>query len=63
VDVSVLVADRFPSFSICGLPYLLGGDVADWRDLAHRTRGELDAFGVERGSRTDAHRGGRRGGL
>jgi NADPH-dependent 2,4-dienoyl-CoA reductase/sulfur reductase-like enzyme len=37
VEVSLLVADAYPNFSICGLPYYLSGDVPDWRDLAHRT--------------------------
>jgi NADPH-dependent 2,4-dienoyl-CoA reductase/sulfur reductase-like enzyme len=27
VEATVLVADAFPSFSICGLPYYLFGDV------------------------------------
>jgi hypothetical protein len=31
----VLVADAYPSFSVCGLPDYLSGDVTDWRDLAH----------------------------
>jgi NADPH-dependent 2,4-dienoyl-CoA reductase/sulfur reductase-like enzyme len=37
VEVSLLVADAYPNFSICGLPYYLSGDVGDWRSLAHRT--------------------------
>ncbi len=45
-EVSVLLADEFPNFSICGLPYWLGGEVRDWRDLAHRTIAELDATGL-----------------
>jgi hypothetical protein len=36
-EATVLVADAFPNFSICGLPYYLSGDVADWRSLAHRS--------------------------
>ena len=47
VDVTVLVADAYPNFSICGLPYLLGGDVPDWRSLAHRGMEELRAAGME----------------
>lgn len=47
VDVSVLVADRHPNFSICGLPYLLGGDVTDWRALAHRSSAQLEAMGMQ----------------
>jgi hypothetical protein len=45
-EVTVVVADAFPNFSICGLPYYLSGDVADWRDLAHRTTTDLDAAGL-----------------
>lgn len=45
-EVSVVVADAYPNYSICGIPYLISGDVRDWHDLAHRTRGELDAAGI-----------------
>jgi NADPH-dependent 2,4-dienoyl-CoA reductase/sulfur reductase-like enzyme len=37
VEATVVVADAFPNFLICGLPYYVSGDVPDWRDLAHRT--------------------------
>jgi NADPH-dependent 2,4-dienoyl-CoA reductase/sulfur reductase-like enzyme len=47
VEVTLLVADRFPNLSICGLPYYLSGDVADWRDLAHRTTADLEAAGLQ----------------
>jgi NADPH-dependent 2,4-dienoyl-CoA reductase/sulfur reductase-like enzyme len=47
VEVSLLVADAFPNFSICGLPYYLSGDVPDWRDLAHRTTSDLEAAGLQ----------------
>jgi NADPH-dependent 2,4-dienoyl-CoA reductase/sulfur reductase-like enzyme len=46
VEVSLLVADAFPNFSICGLPYYLSGDVPDWRDLAHRTSDDLEKAGL-----------------
>jgi NADPH-dependent 2,4-dienoyl-CoA reductase/sulfur reductase-like enzyme len=46
VEVTVLVADAYPNYSICGLPYYLAGDVPDWRSLAHRTRDELEATGM-----------------
>jgi NADPH-dependent 2,4-dienoyl-CoA reductase/sulfur reductase-like enzyme len=46
-DVTVLVADAYPNFSICGLPYFLAGDVPDWRSLAHRGVEELRATGME----------------
>jgi NADH dehydrogenase FAD-containing subunit len=37
-EVTIAVADDFPNFSICGLPYYLSGETPDWRDLAHRTQ-------------------------
>ncbi len=43
----MLLADRYPNFSICGLPYFLSGDVPDWRSLAHRDISELEGAGVE----------------
>jgi hypothetical protein len=47
VEVTLLVADRYPNHSICGIPHHVAGEVADWRDLAHRSRAELDAAGLE----------------
>ncbi|TAL32229.1 MAG: CoA-disulfide reductase [Spirochaetes bacterium] len=46
VQPVMIVADAFPNFSICGLPYFIGGDVTDWRTLAHRTAGEIEAAGI-----------------
>ncbi|MEZ0110400.1 NADPH-dependent 2,4-dienoyl-CoA reductase/sulfur reductase-like enzyme [Catenulispora sp. EB89] len=45
-DVTVLLADGYPNFSICGIPYFLSGEVADWGDLAHRTMADLEASGM-----------------
>jgi len=45
-DVTVLVADRYPNFSICGLPFLLSEEVKDHRDLAHRTVEEIEGHGI-----------------
>jgi NADPH-dependent 2,4-dienoyl-CoA reductase/sulfur reductase-like enzyme len=47
VEASVVVADAFPNFSICGLPYYLSGDVPAWRDLAHRTTSDLEQAGLQ----------------
>ena len=46
VVVTVVVADRYPNFSICGLPYYLSGDVPDWRALAHRSVADLEQTGM-----------------
>jgi len=45
-DVTVAVADAFPNYSICGLPFYLSGEVSDWRSLAHRTLEELERTGA-----------------
>lgn len=37
VEITIVLADHYPNFSICGLPYYLSGETPDWRDLAHRT--------------------------
>ncbi|WP_314688730.1 FAD-dependent oxidoreductase, partial [uncultured Bifidobacterium sp.] len=44
--VTLVVADRYPNYSICGIPYHIAGDVSDWHDLAHRTRTDLEAAGL-----------------
>ena len=36
-EVSVLLADEYPNYSICGLPFYLSGETPDHRLLAHRT--------------------------
>ncbi|WP_396290221.1 FAD-dependent oxidoreductase [Curtobacterium sp. KT1] len=45
-DVTVVLADEFPNFSICGIPYWVSGDVATEASLAHRTRTDLEAAGM-----------------
>jgi NADPH-dependent 2,4-dienoyl-CoA reductase/sulfur reductase-like enzyme len=45
-DVTVVVADAFPNFSICGIPYYVSGEVTHWRNLAHRTIADLGAAGM-----------------
>jgi len=29
-QITVVVADRFPNYSICGIPFYLSGEVGDW---------------------------------
>ena len=45
-DVTVVLADAYPNYSICGIPYYVSGDVADWHNLAHRTIADLEASGM-----------------
>jgi NADPH-dependent 2,4-dienoyl-CoA reductase/sulfur reductase-like enzyme len=45
-DVTVVVADAYPNFSICGIPYYVSGEVTHWTNLAHRTAADLAATGM-----------------
>ncbi|MGH2938344.1 MAG: FAD-dependent oxidoreductase [Solirubrobacterales bacterium] len=45
-DFTVVVADAFPNFSICGIPYYVSGEVGHWQNLAHRTHADLEAAGM-----------------
>jgi len=55
-DVTVVVADAYPNFSICGIPYYLSGEVGHWRNLAHRTIADLEATGMRLRLDTTARR-------
>ena len=55
-DVSVVVADAYPNFSICGIPYYVSGEVTHWRNLAHRTTADLEATGMRLRLDTTARR-------
>ncbi|MFZ8757729.1 FAD-dependent oxidoreductase [Microbacterium sp. HMH0099] len=46
VDVTVVVADAYPNYSICGIPYFFSGEVRPWQSLAHRTAADLEATGM-----------------
>ncbi len=46
-EVDMLLADDFPNYSICGLPFYLSGETPDWHSLAHRTR--FDGITIHRG--------------
>jgi NADPH-dependent 2,4-dienoyl-CoA reductase/sulfur reductase-like enzyme len=55
-DVTVVLEDAYPNFSICGIPYYLSGEVADWRNLAHRSLADLEAAGIRLRPDTTARR-------
>jgi NADPH-dependent 2,4-dienoyl-CoA reductase/sulfur reductase-like enzyme len=55
-DVTAIVADAYPNFSICGIPYYLSGEVTHWRNLAHRTIADLEAAGMRLRLDTTARR-------
>ena len=45
-EVTVVVADSFPNYSICGLPFYVSGEVPDWHQLAHRTAEDITHAGI-----------------
>ena len=58
--VTVVVADAYPNFSICGIPYYVSGEVTHWTNLAHRSAADLAATGMTvltdtRATRIDPH--------
>ena len=55
-DVTVVLEDAYPNFSICGIPYYVSGEVAHWRNLAHRTAADLEAAGMRLRLDTTARR-------
>jgi len=55
-DVTVVLADAYPNFSICGIPYYVSGEVTHWRNLAHRTLVDLEAAGMRLRLDTTARR-------
>src|SRR5512135_2032425 len=55
-EVSVVVADAYPNFSICGIPYYVSGEVTHWHNLAHRTTADLEATGMSLRLDTTARR-------
>src|SRR4249919_2868332 len=55
-EVTVVLEDAYPNFSICGIPYYLSGEVTHWRNLAHRTIPDLEAAGLRLRLDTTARR-------
>jgi NADPH-dependent 2,4-dienoyl-CoA reductase/sulfur reductase-like enzyme len=55
-EVTVVLEDAYPNFSICGIPYYLSGEVTHWRNLAHRTLADLQAAGMRLRLDTTARR-------
>ncbi|MFO7860449.1 MAG: FAD-dependent oxidoreductase [Desulfosalsimonas sp.] len=43
---TIVLADQYPNFSICGLPFYLSGEVGDWKTLAHRDLAAIEAQGI-----------------
>jgi NADPH-dependent 2,4-dienoyl-CoA reductase/sulfur reductase-like enzyme len=55
-EVTVVLEDAYPNFSICGIPYYVSGEVTHWRNLAHRTLADLQAAGMRLRLDTTARR-------
>jgi NADPH-dependent 2,4-dienoyl-CoA reductase/sulfur reductase-like enzyme len=55
-DITVVLEDAYPNFSICGIPYYVSGEVTHWRNLAHRTAADLEATGMRLRTDTTARR-------
>jgi NADPH-dependent 2,4-dienoyl-CoA reductase/sulfur reductase-like enzyme len=55
-DAEVVIVERGPhtSYSMCGIPYLIAGDIDDPSDLVVRTPGEFRAMGMTVHMRTEA---------
>lgn len=47
LDITIVVADEYPNYSICGIPFHVSGEVADWHQLAHRSAVDLTAAGLD----------------
>src|SRR5258708_30925858 len=45
-EVTIVLADGFPNYSICGLPFYLSGEVPHWHWLAQRTAGGIAREGI-----------------
>ena len=46
-EITVAVADTYPNFSICGIPYFLSREVPQILNLAHRSAADIRGMGVE----------------
>ena len=46
ITPTMIVADSFPNFSICGLPYYISREVTHWENLAHRTKQDIENEGI-----------------
>ena len=46
VEITIVLADNFPNYSICGLPFYLSGEVTDWHNLAHRKAEDITSLGI-----------------
>mgnify|MGYP000482835393 CR=1 FL=1 len=43
----VIANNDFPNYSICGIPFYIGGEVDKWQDLAHRDSKDIENAGID----------------
>ncbi|MFP4372208.1 MAG: FAD-dependent oxidoreductase [Halanaerobium sp.] len=43
----VIADNNFPNYSICGIPFYIGGEVKKVTDLAHRKQSDIEAAGID----------------
>jgi NADPH-dependent 2,4-dienoyl-CoA reductase/sulfur reductase-like enzyme len=47
IEITMVIGDRYPNFSVCGLPFFVSREVDDWRALAHRSADEISGRGID----------------
>ena len=45
--MTIILADEYPNFSICGIPFYISREVEHWKNLAHRTAKDIEALGIK----------------
>jgi len=43
----IIANNNFPNFSICGIPFFIGGEVEKWENLAHRKEKDIKDAGID----------------
>ncbi|MGM0603698.1 MAG: FAD-dependent oxidoreductase [Bacillota bacterium] len=43
----IITNNKFPNFSICGIPFYISGEVGHWKNLAHRKEEDIRNKGIE----------------
>ena len=44
--VTMILKDSYPNFSICGIPFFISQEVKHWKNLAHRTKDDIESMGI-----------------
>ena len=46
VEITIVLADNFPNYSICGLPFDLSEEITERHNLAHRKAEDITSLGI-----------------